>query len=75
VIGASTGGPRVEHQILSDLPRGLSAAVLVVQHIAAGFSVGMTEGLSSASALPAPFRTTRSRMEAREDDGRYLPRA
>ncbi len=52
VIGASTGGPRVVHQILSDLPRGLSAAVLVVQHIAAGFSIGMTEWLSSASALP-----------------------
>jgi two-component system chemotaxis response regulator CheB len=52
VIGASTGGPRVVHQILSDLPRDLSAAVLVVQHIAAGFSVGMTEWLSSASALP-----------------------
>lgn len=52
VIGASTGGPRVVHQILRDLPRGLSACVMVVQHIAAGFSVGMAEWLASASALP-----------------------
>jgi two-component system chemotaxis response regulator CheB len=52
VIGASTGGPRVVHQILADLPRGLPAGVLVVQHIAAGFSLGMAEWLSSASALP-----------------------
>jgi two-component system, chemotaxis family, protein-glutamate methylesterase/glutaminase len=52
VIGASTGGPRVVHQILRDLPRDLGAAVMVVQHIAAGFSVGMAEWLASASALP-----------------------
>ncbi|MFL5807525.1 MAG: chemotaxis-specific protein-glutamate methyltransferase CheB [Roseiflexaceae bacterium] len=52
VVGASTGGPRVVHQILRDLPRDLGAAVMVVQHIAAGFSVGMAEWLASASALP-----------------------
>lgn len=52
VIGASTGGPRVVHQILRDLPRSFPAAVLVVQHIAAGFSIGMAEWLASMSALP-----------------------
>lgn len=52
VVGASTGGPRVVHQILRDLPRDLGAAVMVVQHIAAGFSVGMAEWLASASSLP-----------------------
>jgi two-component system chemotaxis response regulator CheB len=52
VIGASTGGPRVVHQILSMMPPDLAAAVLVVQHIAAGFSVGMAEWLSNASPLP-----------------------
>jgi two-component system chemotaxis response regulator CheB len=51
-IGASTGGPRVVHQILSELPRAFPAEVLVIQHIAAGFSLGMAEWLSSASALP-----------------------
>lgn len=52
VIGASTGGPRVVYKILSELPRDLHAAVLVVQHIAEGFSPGMVEWLSSASLLP-----------------------
>jgi len=52
VIGASTGGPRVVNQLLAKLPGDLPAAVLVVQHIAAGFSVGMAEWLANASALP-----------------------
>jgi two-component system chemotaxis response regulator CheB len=52
VIGASTGGPRVIHKILSDLPRSLEAAVVVVQHIAEGFSPGMVEWLATAGPLP-----------------------
>jgi two-component system chemotaxis response regulator CheB len=52
VIGASTGGPRVVSQLLAKLPGDLPAAVLVVQHIAAGFSVGMTEWLAHTSKLP-----------------------
>jgi two-component system chemotaxis response regulator CheB len=52
VIGASTGGPRVVHQILGGLPSDLAAGVLVVQHIASGFSAGMVEWLAHTSALP-----------------------
>jgi two-component system chemotaxis response regulator CheB len=52
VIGASTGGPRAVYQILSGLPRSFPGAILVVQHIAAGFSAGMAEWLASASVLP-----------------------
>jgi two-component system, chemotaxis family, protein-glutamate methylesterase/glutaminase len=52
VIGASTGGPRVVHQIVAALPRDFAAAVLVVQHIAKGFSAGMAEWLGAAAALP-----------------------
>jgi two-component system chemotaxis response regulator CheB len=52
VIGASTGGPRIVNQVLAELPQALPAAVLVVQHIAAGFSAGMTEWLSCSSKLP-----------------------
>lgn len=52
VIGASTGGPRVVHQILGGLPCNLLAAVVVVQHIAAGFSAGMVEWLAHASKMP-----------------------
>ena len=57
LIGASTGGPRVVHQILAGLPRDLPAAVLVVQHIAAGFSTGMVEWLSHTSTLPVRLAT------------------
>jgi two-component system chemotaxis response regulator CheB len=52
VIGASTGGPRVIYRILSELPSDLPAAVLVVQHIAEGFSAGMVEWLQTSSRLP-----------------------
>jgi two-component system, chemotaxis family, protein-glutamate methylesterase/glutaminase len=52
VIGASTGGPRIVNELLSSLPSDLRAAVLVVQHIAQGFSVGMAEWLANASRLP-----------------------
>jgi two-component system chemotaxis response regulator CheB len=52
VIGASTGGPRIVNEVLSNLPSDLRAAVLVVQHIAQGFSVGMAEWLANASRLP-----------------------
>lgn len=60
VIGASTGGPRVVQRILADLPSDLPAAVVVVQHIAEGFSGGMAEWLQHTSTLPVRV--------AREDD-------
>jgi two-component system chemotaxis response regulator CheB len=52
VIGASTGGPRVVYRLLAGLPPDLPAAVLVVQHIAAGFAPGMAEWLAHACPLP-----------------------
>lgn len=52
VIGASTGGPRVVQQILRDLPEQLSASVLVVQHIADGFTRGMVDWLAGSCRMP-----------------------
>jgi len=37
VIGASTGGPRAVAQVLSGLPRDISTAVIVVQHMSPEF--------------------------------------
>ncbi len=51
VIGASTGGPRVVRQILTNLPADFPAAVIVVQHIADGFSAGMVEWLAQSVPL------------------------
>jgi two-component system chemotaxis response regulator CheB len=40
-IGASIGGPPAIMQILSDLSPSFAAPILVVQHIAAGFTAGL----------------------------------
>ncbi|RRR65539.1 MAG: chemotaxis-specific protein-glutamate methyltransferase CheB [Candidatus Viridilinea halotolerans] len=52
VIGASTGGPRIVRQVLAELPIAFPGAVLVVQHIAQGFSGGMAEWLAANITLP-----------------------
>jgi two-component system chemotaxis response regulator CheB len=57
VIGASTGGPKVVRQLLAGLPSTFAAAVIVVQHIAQGFSVGMAEWLAAASTIPLALAT------------------
>lgn len=45
-VGASTGGPQAVHELLSALPAEPPAAILVVQHIAAGFEEGFAEWLA-----------------------------
>jgi two-component system chemotaxis response regulator CheB len=52
VIGASTGGPRIVQQILRQLPATLPASVLLVQHIADGFTRGMVDWLAGSSGMP-----------------------
>jgi two-component system chemotaxis response regulator CheB len=52
IIGASTGGPRIVLRILSDLPATLPAAIVIVQHIADGFSGGLVDWLQSATTVP-----------------------
>jgi two-component system chemotaxis response regulator CheB len=52
VIGASTGGPPVLSLILSSLSPDFGAPILVVQHIAVGFTEGLAEWLAMTSALP-----------------------
>lgn len=51
-IGASTGGPIVLKTILAGLPRPFPVPILIVQHIAAGFTEGLAGWLSQASAMP-----------------------
>jgi two-component system chemotaxis response regulator CheB len=51
-IGASTGGPPVLQTILAGLPRNFPVPVLIVQHIAAGFTHGFVEWLAQSSSLP-----------------------
>lgn len=51
-IAASTGGPTALARILSDLPPDLPASLLVVQHIARGFSDGFAAWLGTSGRLP-----------------------
>lgn len=52
VIGASTGGPQAVLTVLSGLPVELEPAVLVVQHMAAGFVPGLVSWLDDMLPLP-----------------------
>jgi two-component system chemotaxis response regulator CheB len=51
VIGSSTGGPRALQQVLSGLPAGLEAAVVIVQHMPAGFTRPLAQRLNENSSL------------------------
>jgi len=50
-VGASAGGPPIVAEILAGLPGDLPCPVLLVQHIATGFSAGLAEWLDRSTAL------------------------
>jgi two-component system chemotaxis response regulator CheB len=51
VIGSSTGGPRALAEMLAGLPADLPCAVLIVQHLPAGFTKSLADRLNQGCAL------------------------
>ncbi len=60
VIAASTGGPKAVLDVMHDIPAGLPAAFLIVQHMPVGFTLSFAERISWQS----PIKT----KEAEEGD-------
>lgn len=50
-IAASTGGPPALQRVLSELPIDFSLPILVVQHMAKGFTAGFAQWLNSSVGL------------------------
>ena len=51
IVGASTGGPRALNTVFQDWPANLPAAVVIVQHMPAGFTHSLAERLNTLSPL------------------------
>src|ERR1019366_9675830 len=49
VIGSSTGGPAVLHTLLKSLPVEFPAPIVIVQHMASGFTQSLVDWLQTAS--------------------------
>ena len=63
-IGASTGGPAALRTIFSDLPAEFAVPILVVQHIANGFTHGLAQWLDGDTRLRVKVAEPGERLEA-----------
>lgn len=63
-IAASTGGPSALVRVLSELPATLAVPVLIVQHIAHGFTVGLVDWLNASCGLPVRLAVDGETLQA-----------
>lgn len=75
-IAASTGGPAALQRILSELPADFPAPILMVQHIADGFTDGLAQWLNTVCSLTVKVAThdepLRPRTAYLAADGHHL---
>lgn len=50
-IGTSTGGPRALHQVISNIPAGFPAPILIVQHMPPNFTKSLAQRLNDISHI------------------------
>ncbi|MDU0201338.1 MULTISPECIES: chemotaxis response regulator protein-glutamate methylesterase [Paenibacillus] len=50
-IGTSTGGPRALHQVISSIPAGFPAPILIVQHMPPNFTKSLAQRLNDISQI------------------------
>lgn len=51
LIGTSTGGPRALQEVVTRLPKNISAPILIVQHMPAGFTKSLANRLDQLSEI------------------------
>lgn len=68
IIGSSTGGPKALCQVLPGLPRDISAAILVVQHMPMGFTTSLARRLGVLSQVEVREAAAGDKLK----DGRAL---
>jgi two-component system, chemotaxis family, protein-glutamate methylesterase/glutaminase len=66
IIGSSTGGPRALYQIIPALPAGISAAILIVQHMPPGFTRSLAGRLNELSQISVREACEGSRLRQGE---------
>ncbi len=62
VIGSSTGGPKALQEVIPHLPADLQAAVVIVQHMPAGFTKSLAQRLNDMSPLSVQEATDGDRL-------------
>jgi two-component system response regulator WspF len=66
VLGASTGGPDALARILKPLPLGFPAGVIIIQHIAADFALGLVKWLQAQCSFPVRLAKEGDEIKAGE---------
>jgi two-component system, chemotaxis family, protein-glutamate methylesterase/glutaminase len=63
-IGASTGGPPVIKEIVSQLESDFPVPILIVQHIARNFTKGFVDWLAGSCSIPVRLAENGDKLEA-----------